>query len=358
MSLYKRGGVYWSYVWKDGVRYAKSTGTDKIRAAQDFDRKHKIELDLKACRPSELNPEMKFGELFARFLADGEVKQFHIERSRAFLPYFAEVPIGEITKNEITRYRKERRKQKKLTETTLNRDVEVIRHVLFWAVEERILPANPLARTRLPRARRIKRPILSLAEEDLLLKAAAPHLKGIIIAAVDTGMRRGELLSQAWEDVDFFRKLLVVTKSKTAEGESREMPLTARLLELLNAVRKARGRIFTFDDQPIRSVKRAWRTAVRKSGIRHFRFKDLRTSFNSRLIEAGVIKDVRMELMGHSRNEDTNDLYSQIELPLLRQAIGKLDAWAELHRSALAQPEPPNSSPIEIPQMTEGTVLQ
>lgn len=51
MSLYKRGGVYWSYVWKNGVRYAKSTGTGKIRAAQDFDRKHKIELDLKGLRP-------------------------------------------------------------------------------------------------------------------------------------------------------------------------------------------------------------------------------------------------------------------------------------------------------------------
>jgi integrase len=355
MSLYKRGGVYWSYIWKDGIRYAKSTGTGKIRAAEDFDRKHKLELDLKASRPAELNPEMKFGELFARFLSDGEVKLFHVERSKAFLPYFAELPIGEITKNEIIRYRKERHKQKKLTETTLNRDVEVIRHVLFWAVEERILPANPLARTRLSRARRVKRPILSIQEEEDLLKTAAPHLEGIITAALDTGMRRGELLSQRWEDVDFFRKLLVVTKSKTAEGESRELPLTTRLFEFLSTNRKAKGPIFTFGDEPIKGIKTAWRTAIKKSGIRHFRFKDLRTSFNSRLIEAGVIKDVRMELMGHSRNQDTNDLYSQIELPLLREAIAKLESWAELHRKAL-QPEPPSSLPIEIPQIT--AVLQ
>lgn len=357
MSLYKRGGVYWSYVWKDGIRYAKSTGTDKIRAAQDFDRKHKIELEFQASRPAELNPEMKFGELFARFLADAEVKQFHIERSKAFLPYFAEVPIGEITKNEIIRYRKERHKQKKLTETTLNRDVEVIRHVLFWAVEERILPANPLSRTRLPRARRIKRPIMSVQEEELLLKAAAPHLKGVIVAALDTGMRRGELLSQVWEDIDFFRKVLVVTKSKTAEGESRELPLTNRLFDFLSANRKPNGSIFTFGDEPIRSVKRAWKTAVRKSGIRLFRFKDLRTSFNSRLIEAGVIKDIRMELMGHSRNEDTNDLYSQIELPLLRDAISKLEAWAESRRTtSVRQGSPAPLPPAEVPH--EPAVVQ
>jgi len=246
MSLYKRGGVYWSYIWQDNIRYAKSTGTDKIRKAQDFDRKHKTELELKKLRPTELNPEMTFGELFARFLADGEVKLFHIERSKAFLPYFAEKPIGEITKNEVIRYRKERHKQKKLSETTLNRDVEVIRHVLFWAVEERILPSNPLARTRLPRARRIKRPIISIQEEEQLLSIAVPHLKRIIIAAADTGMRRGEILSQRWDDIDFFRKVLVVTKSKTAEGESREMPLSNRLLDLLSGERKTSGLVFTF----------------------------------------------------------------------------------------------------------------
>jgi integrase len=349
MSLYKRGGVYWSYIWQDNIRYAKSTGTDKIRKAQDFDRKHKTELELKKFRPAELNPEMTFGELFARFLADGEVKLFHIERSKAFLPYFAEKPIGEITKNEIIRYRKERHKQKKLSETTLNRDVEVMRHVLFWAVEERILPSNPLARTRLPRARRIKRPIISIQEEEQLLSIAAPHLKRIIIAAADTGMRRGEILSQCWEDIDFFRKVLVVTKSKTAEGESREMPLSSRLLDLLSAERKAGGLVFTFGAEPICSVKTAWKTAVKKSGIRQFRFKDLRTTFNSRLIEAGIIKDVRMELMGHSRNEDTNDLYSQIELPLLREAIAKLETWAEAHRKATPQFDHPSSMPASLP---------
>jgi integrase len=349
MSLYKRGGVYWSYVWKNGIRYAKSTGSGKIRKAEDFDRKHKIELDLKNSRPAELNPEMKFGDLFARFLVDAEVKHFHIERSKVFLPYFAEMPIGEITKNEIIRYRKERHKQKKLTDTTINRDVEVLRHVLFWAVEERILASNPLARMRLARPRRIKRPIMSIQEEDQLLAVAVPHLSRIITAAADTGMRRGEILAQRFEDIDFFRRVLVVTKSKTAEGEAREMPLTTRLFNLLSAERKKSGLIFTFGEKPIFSLKTAWRTALKKSEIRHFRFKDLRTTFNSRLIEAGVIKDVRMELMGHSRNEDTNDLYSQIELPLLRDAIAKLETWTDLQRKASLE-QGYQTSPATIPQ--------
>jgi hypothetical protein len=79
------------------------------------------------------------------------------------------------------------------------------------------------------RERRIRRQVLSVAEEILLLAAAKDHLRAMIIAALDTGMRRGEITSQLWEDIDFSRKLLFVTRSKTPEGESREIPLTERL---------------------------------------------------------------------------------------------------------------------------------
>ena len=357
MSLFKRGDVYWSYVWQDGIRYARSTGTDKIRKAESDDRKHKEELELKKFRPKGLNPEMEFGELFARFLAGGDVKPFHVERSTMFLPYFADKPLKDITKNEIIRYRKERHKAKKLTETTLNRDVEVIRHVLFWAVEEGILPANPLARSKLSRARRIKRPILSIQEEHKLLEAAAPHLKQIIICALDSGLRRSEILSQRFEDLDFSRQVLVVSKSKTPEGEARELPLTNRLFELLKELRNknAKGEvlIFTFGGDAVKSIKTSWRTAIRKAGIRSFRFKDLRTTFNSRLIEAGVLKDIRKELMGHSRNEDVNDLYSQIELPTLRAAIRKLEAWKDAQEQTQNQTtktEGINRSTIDAPE--------
>jgi integrase len=48
----------------------------------------------------------------------------------------------------------------------------------------------------------------------------------MITAALDTGMRRGEITSQIWEDVDFAQRVLFVTRSKTPEGESREIPLT------------------------------------------------------------------------------------------------------------------------------------
>jgi integrase len=187
------------------------------------------------------------------------------------------------------------------------------------------------------RERRKPRPILTLAEEGKLLGAAAPHLRTIIIAALDTGMRRGELLSERWEHVDFNRKLLAVTHSKTAGGETREIPFTARLAELLTACQKPEGLVFTFKGRPLHRIKTAWKAAVRRAGIRYLRFHDLRHTFNTRLMEAGVVQDVRKALMGHSSGEEVNSLYTHVELPVKREAIRKLEAWVEAERNNARQ---------------------
>ena len=174
------------------------------------------------------------------------------------------MPIGQITKNDVMRYRKLRhdayrrnraKDAKALSETTVNRDIEVVRHVLYWAADEGFIPANPLARVRMVRERRTRRPVIPVAEEIKLLAACAPHLRAIVTTALDTGMRRGELLNQTFEDVDFDRKIISVTHSKTAEGEHRLIPMTSRVRELLAHRRKPSGVIFTYEDQPIRQIE-------------------------------------------------------------------------------------------------------
>jgi len=330
MSLWRRpSGIYESHVMVDGVRYRKSTGTSNKRLAEKIDRKHEEDLLAQRFQVEEhrFEPAMKFADLVARFAGSGVAKPWHLDRLKISLPYFGGMEIGNISKSVVQRFRVHRHSLKKLTETTLNRDIECLRRVLYWGVDEGYLLVNPLARLKLEKSRRKKRPVMSLAEEEKLLYASAPHLRKINIVAADTGMRRGEILSQEGKDIDLERRVIVVTRSKTAGGECREIPMTHRVFELLSQQPLPDGLIFTYEGKPIHRIKTAWKAAVRRAGIRSFRFKDLRATFNSRLIEAGVIKDVRKELMGHSRNEDTNDLYSHIELPLLREAIGKLEAW-------------------------------
>src|SRR5437868_10132450 len=110
---------------------------------------------------------------------------------------------------------------------------------------------------------------MTLAEEASLLAALPDYLRMIAIAALDTGMRRGEILNQLWQDVDMTRKLLSVTKSKTAEGEAREIPLTARLLGLLSGMPQKNSVVFTHHGQPLNWIRKGWLGGLKRAALRH-----------------------------------------------------------------------------------------
>jgi len=320
-----------SYAWIDGVRHAKSTGTSNRRQAETILRQFHDELNEARHRLPRLLPTMTFGELTALFIGSGMGKPHSLDRLKHLLPYFAEMPLLAINTSAIRKYRQERNREKTLTAATVNRDLSVLRRVLYWGVEEGYLASNPVGRLRMERERRTKRPVLSLREEQLLLAASPAHLQRIVLCALHTGMRRGEILQQKWEDIDFDNRILHVTHSKTPEGEAREIPLTRRLYEMLLANRETRGPVFTYEGNPIKIVKTAWASSLRRAGIRHFRFHDLRHTANTRMMLAGVLQEVRREILGHTsrRSRDVNDRYTQIELPEKREAIRKLEVWLE-----------------------------
>jgi len=191
------------------------------------------------------------------------------------------------------------------------------------------------------RERRTKKPVLSVREEQVLIANAPPHLQRIIVAAVDTGMRRGEILRQRWEDLDFDNRLLYVSNSKTPEGEMREIPLTGRLYASLVSLRKEKGIVFTFEGEQQKNIKTAWKSSLRRAELRHFRFHDLRHAANTRLMLAGVMQEVRRELIGHTsqHSRDINDRYSHVGLAEKRDAIRKLELWLEAEVARLAQSE-------------------
>lgn len=341
MTLYKRGNIWWAYVFIDGVRHAKSTGTVNRRHAQTIGQAFEEELNLRRHQMPKLKPEMTVDELTALFIAEGLAKAYALDRLKHTLPFFGSMRLSDIDKASVRNYRKERHEASTIKPATVNRDLSVLRRVLYFAVEEGYITINPLARMQMERERRTKRPVLSVREELILLSAASSHLQRIVICALDTGMRRGEILAQLWEDIDFDHRILYVSHSKTPEGEMREIPLTRRLSDLLFSTRQEQGPIFTFRDEPLTEIKRAWKASLRRGSLRHIRFHDLRHTANTRLTLAGVMQEVRRELMGHTlgKSRDVNDRYTSIQLPEKRDAIRKLQVWYDTQVAELAQPE-------------------
>ena len=334
MSLYKRGNVWWAYFFVDGVRHQASTGTSNRRHAERIAQQLKDDAVLRQHGVPTADPNMTFAALAARFIATAGPRPHHLDRLKHLLPYFDEYLLRSITRATVREYRAARHAAKSMSDATINRDVAVLRHLLYWAVDEGLLVSNPLARLRLAPERRAPRPVLTIDEEDLLLAAAPVHLQQLIVLALDTGMRRRELLLQRWEHVDLVRRVLHVTRSKTVQGEGREIPLTSRVVDLLEPQRDRTGLVFQWRGHAIGSVKTAWLSTVRRAKVRHVRFHDLRHTFNTRLLEAGVLQEVRKSLMGHVSGGGIHSVYTHIELPLKRQAITRLEHWLAEQRAS------------------------
>jgi integrase len=340
----KRGNVWWVYLYRDGRRFQYSTGTGNRKRAEKIEDKLKQELNDQRFQLVEADPSMTFGELAARFMASGSVRPHHLYHLKFLLPYFSDFVVLRITKALADEFRKARHERNPaIKDATINRDLSVLRHILYWAMDEQLLAVNPLTRMKMVRERRIRRQILSLAEEALLLGVAAGHLRTILLIALDAGLRRGEITSQRWEDIDFAQKILSVTHSKTPEGESREIPLTRRLYDFLLERRRSEGLVIEFHGQPVHIIKRTWQTALRNAKIRHVRFHDLRHTFATRLMEAGVLQEVRMALMGHSSGAKIHAVYTHIELPTKRSAIRKLETWVQDQQQQLKEQQDANT---------------
>jgi hypothetical protein len=81
-------------------------------------------------------------------------------------------------------------------------------------------------------------------------------------------------------------------------------------------------------------LKTGWKGALSRSGIRPMRFHGLRHTFNTRLMEAGVMQEIRKSLMGHSSGGEINAIYTHVELPAKREAIQKLERWIAAEQKA------------------------
>lgn len=344
MSLYKRNSVWWFSIYVDGERVCESTGTSNRRAADRIEKARREELNNRRHRLPHIDPEVTVGGVAARFIGEGLATPYYLDRFKHTLPYFGDIPMRDLNQSVLRKYRQERYAvNPSLKPATVNRDLATLRRLCNWAAEERIIPANPLGRLRMERERRTKRPVMSVREENVLMAHAAVHLQRIIRCALDTGMRRGEIFSQRWEDVDLDNRILHVTRSKTPEGESRIVPLTTRVYEMLLSIRNKSGIVFTYDNNPIKIVKTAWAASLRRSGLRHFRFHDLRHTANSRLMLAGVMQEIRREIIGHSsqHSRDVNDRYSQVGLAELKDAICKLELWLTAQNELLERESNP-----------------
>jgi integrase len=143
--------------------------------------------------------------------------------------------------------------------------------------------------------------------------------------ALNTGMRRGEILNLKWSDINMRTGTIIIRKSKN--NEVRMIPINDTLKQSLEQIGPQQSNEYVFGNgngKPYVTIKTGFKAAVRRAGITDFRFHDLRHTFASHLIMSGVdIKSVQ-ELLGHKDIRMTIR-YSHLSNAHLQEAVKRLD---------------------------------
>jgi integrase len=146
--------------------------------------------------------------------------------------------------------------------------------------------------------------ILTVEEERRLLDSAISYLRPIIVTALNTGMRKGEILTLTWDDVDLTNNLITVNQTNSKSKKARKVYINSTLKRLLLELKlKSAGSEYIFlDDEGnrLREIKNGFNAACRRAGIPGLRFHDLRHTAATRMIENGASIVAVSKILGHS----------------------------------------------------------
>lgn len=185
--------------------------------------------------------------------------------------------------------------------STVNRYLAALSQALTIAVKEwGWLKENPLLKISRLREGKARERYLEKEEIVHLLdtckQSKSPYLYGMVVFALGTGARRGEILNLKWEEVDFSRS--TATFHSTKNGETRTVPLGSSVLESLQQERQRRFVLSPYVF-PCADIRTAWENVVEKAGLKKLRFHDLRHTAASHLAMNGASTLEIAAILGH-----------------------------------------------------------
>ena len=222
--------------------------------------------------------------------------------TRRLLEFFSGRSLKDITSWDIEKYKSKRLKDG-LKPASVNRQLQCLKHIFTKAIEWGKVKENPVKKVKLFKENNKRVRYLSESEMESLLRACrestTSSLYNIVLMALNTGMRRGEIFSLTWDDIDLERRIITIRETKG--GEARRILFNDEVKKLLENIQKTESPyLFTgrsggrLDD-----IFNAFDRARNKAGLKDFKFHDLRHTFASYLVMGGVDLFTVKELLCH-----------------------------------------------------------
>lgn len=290
--------------------------------------------------------------LHGQHLASAKIDEYRLAKIYAFCTPGSDTPTPmgakaaeAVTLLDIEAFR-DTRKTSGLSAVAVNHDLRLLRKIFNWSIRKGLVTRTPFKigtepsiqlEREIPRNRRFHDP----EDEERLLKACTPDLRGVVIAILETACRPGEVLSLQWRDVSLERRELVVRAEKCKTRTERLIPISRRLFAVLEMRRQGPDgeahppEAYVFGDETgwkLKAVRTAWDAARTKAGLGDFHLADLRHEAASRFDEAGMPINFVSKLLGHT-NLLTTSRYLNVHRRGLHMAMEKYEESRRLASS-------------------------
>lgn len=306
MAIRKRGKSWIIDYYYQGKRIRETIDTNK-KMAEDALEARKGEIVQGRFKLEDIRPGPRFEDFAPDYFEWAKINKRSYRREiyrykKVLLPFFKGKRLNEINTWLIEKFKLSMAKEHK--PATVNRELSLLSIMFSKAIEWGKTQEHPIKGGKVKKLREdniTERP-LSDEEEKLLLDNANGFLKSIIITALDTGMRRGEILGITWNDVDLKNRTILVRNTKN--GKDRRLPMTERVSYAIIALNKSRPYgdwlFYKNGNGGSWAVNSAFRRLINRIGLNGLRFHDFRHTFATRLVTSGIDIVTVQILLGHS----------------------------------------------------------
>ncbi len=186
---------------------------------------------------------------------------------------------------------------------TVNRMLALMKRIYNLAMREELVDKNPCFKVSMLPENNKRDRVISHEEFQKLLSYLPAHAAQIVTVAYYTGMRAGEIFNLTWDKVNLKEGYIDLGAEDTKTGYSRRIYLSTEIKDMfhnLSKVRKiAHNFVFTYKGRPVKSIRKSFRNACKKAGIKELWIHDLKHTFNTNMRKAGVDRSIIMKITEH-----------------------------------------------------------
>lgn len=350
--VFKRGKHFYAdYTdMRTGRRVWKALGATSKAQANQILAKIMTETVERGYFEDRREPQVRLADFAEDYLAWAKANKKSFKNDmifvRRFVQEWGDKLLSEITPHMIEQYKAHRcqemrknslRRPVPVTQNHVNHELSVLRGLFNKAIAWGKVQTTPMKSVKFFKVDDRRMVYLDREQVQALLAACedkrTPYLRPVVEIALNTGMRRGEILNLRWQDVDYKANVIRIRQSKS--GEQRGVPMNEAVKGALRecvAVERLAGATpqspYVFCDRegrPYREIKNGFNSAKRRAGLLWLHFHDLRHTFSSHLISSGENLTVIRELLGHKSYAMTLR-YAHLSKDRKVQAVERLGA--------------------------------